>query len=155
MSNTVDIFNDLLRFTNSLKFKSINGVQKIWDPIRKKYLVKQEEEIVRQLVIQYFIQDKNWPLKLIQVEKQVQVGEVNRRFDILLYSGVDQAKILIECKSPHHKLSQSTFDQITDYNLTLNIPFLIVTNGIQSVLMKIDFEKKNYTYQNKIPEQKS
>jgi len=154
MSEIQDIFNNLLRFTDSLKIKSIDGVQKIWDPIRKKYLVKQEEELVRQLVIQYFIQEKNWPAKLIQVEKQVKVGQINRRFDILLYSDAQQAKILIECKAPHQKLSQLSFDQISDYNLTLKIPFLIVTNGIQSVLMKIDFESKNYTYIQTIPEQK-
>jgi len=155
MSEPKDIFNDLLRFSDTLKIKSIDGVQKIWDPIRKKYIVKQGEEVVRQLVIQFFLQEKKWPSKLIQIEKQVKVGHNNRRFDIVLYSNPHQPKILIECKAPNQKLNQETFDQITDYNLSLKIPFLIVTNGIQSTLLQIDFDSKDFKYKQTIPEQRS
>ena len=153
MKRSEDIFNNLLRFSDSLKIKNIDGTQKIWDPIRKKYLIKQEEEFVRQLVLQYFLQDKKWSPKLIKVEKEILVGSSKRRFDIVLYKDATQAKILIECKSPKHGINQQTFDQITDYNLTLKIPFLIVTNGIESHLLKVNFEKRNYQHIKIIPEQ--
>ena len=58
MSNKGDIFDNLLRFSNELKLIERDGKVYIWDPIRKKYLIKQEEELVRQLVLQYFIKEQ-------------------------------------------------------------------------------------------------
>lgn len=153
MSNKGDIFDNLLRFSNEVKLIERDGKVYIWDPIRKKYLIKQEEELVRQLVLQYFIKEQNWPEKLVRVEKQIDLAGAKKRFDIVLYSSVEQALILIECKSPSHKLDQKVFDQISNYNLTLKIPYLIVTNGINSYLLKIDFTNNNYEFINSIPKQ--
>ena len=153
MDKPIDIFNGLLRFSENIRSKVIEGKDMLWDPVRQKYLVKQEEEFVRQLVLQFFISEKKWSTKLIQVEKQIDISGKKRRFDILLYERVDKAKILIECKSPKQAINQKTFDQITDYNIALKIPYLIVTNGIHSYLLQIDFDSKDYIFLQNIPEQ--
>jgi len=44
---------DLLQFKNRLTTKTEEGKPYLWDPIRKKYLVNQPEELVRQLLIIY------------------------------------------------------------------------------------------------------
>jgi hypothetical protein len=60
--------------------------------------------------------------------------------------------MIIEYKAPSVELNQKTFDQITRYNFALQVPWLIVSNGIQHFCCRIDKEKKEYVFENKIPE---
>lgn len=128
------------------KLKSSENKQLIFDIIRKKYVVLTPEEWVRQNFIHYLIYEKNYPISLISVEKQLTVNQLKKRFDILIYNTSGKPDIIIECKSPSIKISQNTFDQIALYNMVIDAPYLIVTNGLTHYFCKLDTKNKKYQF---------
>ena len=48
---------------------------------------------------------------------------------------------MIECKEENIELNEKTLRQIATYNLKLNVPFLVVTNGNQFFYFEIKDEK--------------
>ena len=142
---------NLHSYKDLLTIKKEKGVVYILCAIRKKHLVFQPEEMVRQLLIQYLIQ-KGYPIEKIQVEKGVNVNGLYRRFDIIVYDKEFQPYLLVECKSHTVQISQQTFDQIASYNFALKAPFLMVCNGVQTNCCKLDFDTKNIDHLTFIPE---
>jgi len=135
----------------SFKTKEEKGKSYIFDEIRKKYLQLTPEEWVRQHFVKYLIQEKNYPASLIVLEKGLKLNELSKRADVLIYK--DSSPILlVECKAPEVKITQSTFDQIARYNLTFKVPFLIVTNGMSHYCCQIDFENNSYKFLEEIPD---
>lgn len=136
------------------RFKSNENKVSIFDEIRKKFIVLQPEEWVRQHCVQYLIQNKNYPKSLINVEKELKVNGLTKRYDIVVFNSDGSIHLIVECKSHKIKIDQSTFDQIARYNLTLNASFLMVTNGINHYYCMMDFENKRYEFLRDIPDYK-
>jgi hypothetical protein len=86
------------------KTKIIDNKKLIFDPIRKKYIVLTPEEQVRQNILAYLVEHKNYPINNIAVEKQIKVSGKNRRFDIVIYDKEFVPIVLIECKQPDVQL---------------------------------------------------
>ena len=63
-------------------------VLQIFDIIRKKWVVLQPEEWVRQHVVWYLIEEKGYPASLIAIEKSLLVNNLQKRFDIVLHSNI-------------------------------------------------------------------
>ena len=124
----------------------------IFDPIRKKFYVLTPEEWVRQHTLQYLIQDKNYPKSLIAVEKELQINQTKRRFDIVVFNHRMTPEILVECKAPHIAISQKTFDQANQYNWLLKAPFLFLTNGLKHYICQIDFEANQFKFLKELPD---
>ncbi|PCI12042.1 MAG: restriction endonuclease subunit R [Flavobacteriaceae bacterium] len=133
------------------KIKSSENKQLIFDLIRKKYVVLTPEEWVRQNFVQYLISEKNYPISMIAVEKQVVVNNRKKRFDILIFNSDGSSNIIIECKAPKIKITQDTFDQIARYNLKLNADFLVVTNGLTHFSCELDTQNERYIFLKEIP----
>ena len=146
------IFLDLLSYQNQLKTKKVDNKKFIFDPIRKKYLVLQPEELVRQLLILYLIDEKNINKNRIGIEKSLKVNDLNRRLDILIYDKAVQPYMLIECKAPSVKIDQTTFEQIARYNLPLRVPYLLVSNGMTTYCCKMDYEKETFEFLTALPD---
>ncbi len=125
--------------------------QFIFDIIRKKFVVLTPEEWVRQHIVHYLVHDHRFPKALISVEKQLVLNTLSKRTDIVLYTPSAQPVLIVECKAPDIVLSQKTFDQIARYNLTLQVPWLWVTNGTHNYLAKIDLEKSNWSFCDQLP----
>lgn len=136
----------------TFKLKSNENKTLIFDNLRKKYVVLTPEEWVRQHFAQWMIQEKNYPISLIAIEKQLVINNLKKRTDIVVFSSEGHPNIIVECKAPHIKITQDTFDQIARYNLKLNANFLIVTNGLQHFFCKLDKENKTYVFLRDIPE---
>ena len=135
----------------NITLKEENGNHFIFDDIRKKFLRLTPEEWVRQNFIKYLIDEKKYPASLIVIEKGLKLNELSKRADILIYK--DSSPILlVECKAPTVKISQDTFDQISRYNLTFKVPYLMVTNGMSHYCCQIDFENNSYHFLEDIPE---
>ena len=111
------------------RIKNEAGKEFIFDVLRKKWLLLTPEEWVRQNFVQYLIRQKNYPSTLIAIEKEIQVGELKKRFDILIYDVIHQPWMMIECKAATIKLDDSVLQQILRYNITVPVPFIIITNG--------------------------
>jgi hypothetical protein len=128
------------------------GKNYIYDEIRKKNIVLTPEEWVRQNFIHFLINHHNYSKNYIKIEKQIKVNNRLKRFDGLVYDKNGTPIVLIECKAPEVEISQKTFSQIATYNMTLRVPFLIVTNGITHFICEIDFDNNSYNYLSEIPQ---
>jgi len=137
----------------SYKFRIKSNENKfaIFDIIRKKYVILTPEEWVRQHTVHYLIEEKNYPISLISVEKKVSVNKLTKRTDILVFNTKGLPHIIVECKAPTVKLTQEAFDQIARYNLTLDANYLIVTNGLQHFYCEMDVKNEQYIFLDHIP----
>lgn len=138
--------------TCAFKLKSSENKTLIFDIVRKKYVIVTPEEWVRQHVIHFLLKEKNYPISLIAVEKQLKINKRVKRTDIIVYNKQGTPEILIECKAPSVKITQTTFDQIARYNLSANSNFLMVTNGLENYYCKIDTTKETYIFLKDIPQ---
>ena len=136
----------------TFRFKNNENKISIFDVVRKKFVVLQPEEWVRQHVLHFLIEEKNYPLSHINVEKQLTINSLKKRYDIVVFNSDGSIHILVECKAPEIKISQKTFDQIAQYNLQLNASYLMVTNGIQHLYCAMDFKQEKYTFLRQIPD---
>lgn len=111
------------------KIKKQLGKEFIFDEIRKQWMMLTPEEWVRQNFLQYLIQVKKYPSSLIAVEKEIQLGELAKRFDIVVYDQNTKPWMIIECKEMEVALNEQVLNQALRYNITLNVPYIILTNG--------------------------
>ena len=111
------------------RIKKEAGKEFIFDVLRKKWLVLTPEEWVRQNFVQYLIRVKNYPATLIALEKEIQLGELKKRFDVLIYDTAHQPWMMIECKAAEVKLDDAVLQQALRYNISVPVLFIIITNG--------------------------
>ena len=135
----------------AFKLKSSENKTLIFDIVRKKYVIVTPEEWVRQHVVHFLLKEKHYPISLIAVEKQLKINKRVKRTDIIVYNKQGTPEILIECKAPSVKITQTTFDQIARYNLSANSNFLMVTNGLAHYFCQIDTDKETYIFLEDIP----
>ncbi len=138
--------------TYKFRIKSTKNKYVIFDIIRKKYVSLTPEEWVRQHIIHYLIEEKNYPLSLIGIEKKLTINKLTKRTDILIFNTEGLPHIIVECKAPSVNITQNAFDQIASYNLKLNANYLMVTNGINHYYCKMDFENEKYIFLQNIPD---
>ena len=135
----------------SFRLKNSENNTHIFDVIRKKFVVLQPEEWVRQHCIQYLLQEKNYPISLINVEKVVLINGLKKRYDIVVFNPDGSITLVVECKAPKVNISQSSFDQIARYNLTLKAPYLMVTNGLNHYFCTMNHDLRNYEFLETLP----
>lgn len=141
-----------LNFPNySFRFKNSENKTYIFDVIRKKFLLLTPEEWVRQHVVNFLIEEMNYPKSLINVEKLVKVNGIKKRYDIVVFRNDGSIFLLVECKAPEVTITQQTFDQIAQYNLVLNAENLMVTNGLNHYFCQMDFENEKYIFLKELP----
>lgn len=138
--------------TYNFRFKNSENKVSIFDTIRKKFVVLQPEEWVRQHCIQFLIQEKGYPESLINIEKELTINALKKRYDIVVFNPDGSIHLIVECKAPKIKITQSTFDQIARYNLKLNATYLMVTNGLNHYYCQMDFNDERYRFLKDIPE---
>ena len=111
----------------------------IFCPFRRKYVAATPEENVRQTFLHALVEQFGYPQSLIGVEVPIAVGAgVDKRCDAVVYSRSLQPLMLIEFKAPEVAITQTTLDQAAVYNTTVHAPYLILANGRQTVVARID-----------------
>lgn len=136
----------------NFRFKNSENKTAIFDEIRKKFIILTPEEWVRQNVVQYLLQQKKYPKSLINVEKLLKINGLVKRYDVVVFNNDGSIFILVECKAPEIKISQTTFDQIARYNMTLQSEYLMVTNGLNHYFCQMDFENERYAFLRELPD---
>jgi len=134
------------------RLKNSENNTHIYDAIRKKFVVLQPEEWVRQHVVNYLILDKKYPKSLINVEKQLTINRIQKRYDVVVFRPNGKIAILVECKAPDINITQNTFDQISRYNMQLKAEYLMVTNGLAHYYCKMDLDAEKYKFLTDIPD---
>jgi type I site-specific restriction endonuclease len=110
------------------------------------------EEFVRQHFLSFLITHKHYPQSRMANEIGIELENVKKRCDTVLYDEYLQPLMIIEYKAPSVVIGQNTFDQITRYNMSLCVPWLIVSNGIHHYCCRVDYEKKECFFYKEIPE---
>ena len=134
------------------RFKNSENKVAIFDEIRKKFIILTPEEWVRQHVVHYLLVDKNYPKSWLNVEKQIKMNGLTKRYDVVVYNPDGSIFLLVECKAPEIKISQHTFDQIARYNLALKADYLMVTNGLEHYFCQMDYENESYHFLQDLPQ---
>mgnify|MGYP000141163419 CR=1 FL=1 len=137
--------------TYKFRIKSNENKLFIFDILRKKYVSLTPEEWVRQHIIHFLIEEKNYPISLMAVEKKLTINTLTKRTDILVFNTNGSPHIIVECKAPTVKITQDAFDQIARYNLKLEANYLIVSNGLEHFNCKMDLENEQYIFLPDIP----
>ncbi len=136
---------------NELKIMNNEGKDYVFDPVRKKYVILNPEEIVRQRLILYLINQKAYPVNLMRVEQKLKGKNEFFRSDIVIYDRNGNAKMIVECKAENVKINQDVFEQISKYNMQFKVDYLLVSNGITNYICKIDYKNNSYMFLNEIP----
>lgn len=142
----------LQRFSSSLNVKEAGNKRMIFGTIRKKWLVLQPEEFVRQLLLHFLIGDLKYNRNRITVERGVTVNTEAKRTDILVFDRDMRPFLLIECKAPKVKLSTNVFRQAANYNGAIKVPYLMISNGRDSYVAAIDYTAEDYRFLGAVPE---
>ena len=110
-----------------------NNKEQIFCEWRHRWVRLTPEEWIRQQLLHRMVTEGVYPASLIAVEQAITVGEVRKRCDAVVYDSAMQPLMLIECKAESVPLTQKTLDQAITYNRKLNVPYLLLCNGAQTI----------------------
>lgn len=147
----IELALNLPQFQTEIQVKQEEGKRWIWDVIRRKWLVLQPEELVRQLLVQFLLLETKVNKNRIAIERGLTVNGLQKRCDILVYDNGMQPWLLVECKAPTVKLNNGVFRQIATYNMPLQVPHLLVCNGPQAYCCNIDFSTETFQFLANLP----
>lgn len=133
----------------SFRFKNNENKTFIFDSVRKKFVLCTPEEWVRQHWLCFLTEIQQVPIMMIQVEKQIKVGQRQKRFDMIVYKKSGDIWLLLEFKEPKVQISQSTLNQINQYNQILKADYMVVSNGIDHKLFET--KEQDIIFLNQLP----
>ncbi|MEC5395018.1 type I restriction enzyme HsdR N-terminal domain-containing protein [Bergeyella sp. RCAD1439] len=138
-----------LNFTATFDFKLRKDKDNffIYDLPRKSWLLLTPEEWVRQHWIHHFLTVKNYAPSALITEKKLELNGLTKRLDLLVTQKA-KPEILVECKAPHIKLTEKTFEQIARYNTVVGASKIILSNGLQHIGADYDGQQYIFTPQN-------
>ena len=84
-------------------------------------------------------------------EKIIKINGLTKRYDVVVFQPNGNIFLVVECKQPNVAISQTVFDQIARYNLTLKANYLMATNGLNHYFCQMDLEKESYLFLKEIP----
>lgn len=112
-----------------VRIRRRDELHEIFDVIRKKWLIVTPEEWVRQNIIQFLLVKKKYAASLMAIEKEIKLGELKKRCDVVVYNSEAHPWMIIECKEMNVAISQKTMEQILRYHIAVPAKYLIITNG--------------------------
>ena len=128
-----------------------DGRREVLDPVRKRWVALTPEEWVRQQTIRMLHDRYGYPLELMQVEGAITVNGQTRRCDIVVFGTDGRPQLIVECKRPDVPINQKVCDQACRYNTVLQVPFLLLTNGRQQIIIKIDYQERSLQQLSDLP----
>lgn len=129
-----------------------SGELKVFDPLRKKYVVLTPEENVRQHFINWLINHRHYPVGLVANEVGIKLNNTSKRCDTIVFQSNGKPLMIVEYKAPHIHITQDVFEQIARYNMALKAEYLVVSNGINHYCCKIDYTNNSYQFIPEIPD---
>lgn len=125
---------------------------RVYDPLRRRFVVLTPEEWVRQHFVHFLIAHRGYPQALLGNEISLKVGGATRRCDTVLVSPADGSpRVIVEYKAPTVPITQAVFNQIGAYNSVLHAPYLFVSNGLRHFCARIDYERHAYAFLPDVP----
>lgn len=122
-----------------MKTRLHNDKEQIFCEWRHRWVRLTPEEWVRQQLLHRLVEQFGYPASLIAVEVPLEnqkseiINHKLHRADAIVYDSTMQPLMLIECKAETVPLTQKTLDQAVTYNRKLNVPYLLLHNGPQTI----------------------
>jgi len=135
----------------SIEIREREGRREVLDIVRRQWVALTPEEWVRQQVVHRLHHALGYPLELMQVEGAITLNGMTRRCDIVVYDRAVRPLMIVECKQENVPLTQKVIDQASRYNLVLQVPYLLLTNGRQELCCRVDMEEKRLSALEKVP----
>ena len=133
------------------KLKRDKDSTKIFDIIRKKYLILTPEEWVRQHFIHYLIGTLGYSRSLISVETGLTYNQLKKRSDIIVYDNTGTPFLLVECKSADARISKQAVFQVSTYNQSVKARYIVVTNGLGFICAKSGESHEDFEWMESLP----
>lgn len=135
---------------DDMKTKQTDGRQYVLDEWRRRWVRLTPEELVRQHTLHYLEDELHYPHGLIAVEHTIEINGMKKRCDAVVYDKNGKPLMLIEFKAQNVELNQKVFDQAAVYNTKLQVPYLMVANGRQIIVCKV--ESGAYVFAHDVPQ---
>lgn len=107
----------------------MTDADRLYDPLRRKWVARTPEEEVRQAVIAWLRDVQGFPVGLMESEYGFVYNRRRYRADVLVFDRQLQPYLLVECKAPEVPLGQAVVDQVVRYTRVLPVRYVMVTNG--------------------------
>ncbi|MEZ5071850.1 MAG: type I restriction enzyme HsdR N-terminal domain-containing protein [Bacteroidales bacterium] len=120
------------------RIRQEDGADYIFDAYRRKYVLLTPEEKVRQAFARFLVEDRGYPAGLILTEQMLRLHGMVKRADILVHKPAGTPMVLVECKAPGVPIRQAVFEQAARYNISLQVPYLMLTNGMKHFCFRVD-----------------
>jgi hypothetical protein len=136
-----------------LQRATADGALQVYDPLRRKWLVLTPEEWVRQHFVAHMIHDLGYPPSMMANEVGVRLNGLQRRCDTVVWRGGGAAAplMIVEYKAPSVEITQRVFDQIARYNMVVQAPYLIVSNGLRHFCCRVNCAESTYSFLERVP----
>jgi hypothetical protein len=132
--------------------KKMDGMVKIMDVLRRKFVALTPEEWVRQHFVHFLIEHKGYSPTLMANEVAVTLNGMSRRCDTVVYQQAGlRPRMIVEYKRPDVEITQKVFNQICRYNMVLEVEYLVVSNGLKHYCCKVNLQDGSYTFLEDIP----
>ncbi|MCC5831691.1 MAG: type I restriction enzyme HsdR N-terminal domain-containing protein [Chlamydiales bacterium] len=140
---------------------------RLFDPVRKKWVEPEPEEVIRQELIQKMVGELGYPLSLLSVEKelsllphlrQVQSETPKRRADLIAFAKEIHPDhplfplLMVECKAV--PLTPKFANQVVGYNSVVKAPYLALANGEQVLTGHFDSIAGHFRFESGLPSYK-
>ncbi|MCH5234332.1 MAG: type I restriction enzyme HsdR N-terminal domain-containing protein [Muribaculaceae bacterium] len=134
-----------------LKIVRRNGVFKVYDLLRKNYFVLTEEEFIRQLFVNWMVNELGYPPSIMANEIGIKLNDTYKRCDTVIFTPDGSPLIIVEYKAPSVSINQEVFNQIIRYNMSLKAHYLIVSNGYENFCCKVNYGNHSIEFLERIP----
>lgn len=135
-----------------LQRSSDDGVIRVFDPLRRRWVAYTPEERVRQHFVAFLAMARQYPPGRMANEVSLSHNGRSRRCDTVIYDAAARPVAVIEYKAPSVPVTEKTFDQILRYNMVLGTRWIIVSNGVDHYCCKADpSAPSGYTFRRDIP----
>jgi len=142
---------DLLSLQSRLRIeRNATGPATVFDPVRRAVVRLTPEELVRQLWIQYLLHECAVPRHRMAIERGFGLSG-QFRFDLMVVDQALRPLMLAEFKSPGTPINQAVFDQVSVYNLSLEVPYALISNGLSHYCFRFDADTRSFAFQRALP----
>lgn len=134
------------------KLRREDGMVKIYDRLRRRYVALTPEEWVRQHFVDFLIHVHAFRPALMGNEITLLLNGMKRRCDTVVYDPHSRPLMIVEYKRPSVAITQKVFNQISRYDSVLRVPWLVVSNGMQHFCCHMDYERQTCQFVDGIPD---
>ena len=120
---------------------------RIYDPIRKKFVVLTPEEKVRQQMLKFMLQRLKVPADKIGVERTLHsLGDIGnwKRVDICIFGANDKILAIIECKADCTRSCGDPYCQAIDYVESLKVQNYFVVDYWDIIGYHYNYERNQF-----------